>query len=119
MRCPSVAKGKAKHQARLDAIGLLGKDLARRASRKCELCEGKDDLRPYDTAPDAPPQMDALALLCTRCRAIADGRDDPERTLRFLESAIWSPYVGGGSTARSVRARVDADWARAALELLG
>jgi len=114
-----MAKGKAKHQARLDEISLLGKDLARRANRKCELCEGKGDLRPYDSAPDDAPSMDTLALLCERCRAIAEGRDDPQETLRFLENAIWSPIPAVGGTARAVLRRVDAPWARAALDLLG
>jgi hypothetical protein len=113
-----MAKGKAKHQARLDAIGRLGKDLARRADKKCELCEGKGDLRPYDTAPDEEPSLDTVALLCERCRAVADGRDDPPETLRFLENAIWSPYPPVARTAQDILRRVDADWARAALEML-
>lgn len=113
-----MAKGKAKHQARLDAIQAFGKDLARRASRKCELCEGKVDLRPYDTAPDDPPTMDTVALLCERCRAVAGGRNDPPETLRFLENAIWSPYPAVASTAKAMIVRVDADWARNALDLI-
>lgn len=114
-----MAKGREKHQARLDAVGLLGKDLARRAARNCELCGGKGDLRPYDTAPDEEPSMDTLALLCERCRAIAGGRDDPPETLRFLEEAIWSSYGGVAKTAQAVLKRVDAGWARAALEMMG
>ncbi|MEZ4338457.1 MAG: hypothetical protein R3B82_17695 [Sandaracinaceae bacterium] len=114
-----MAKGREKHQARLDEIGLLGKDLARRASQKCELCEGKDDLRAYDTAPDDPPTLDTIALLCARCRGLAEGKKAPAETLRFLESAIWSPYPGVAKTAREALAKVDADWARMALEMLG
>lgn len=114
-----MAKGKEKHQARLAAIALLGKDLARRAKRSCELCEGKGDIRPYDTDPENEPTMDTIALLCERCRAVADGRDDPPETLRFLEGAIWSPFGGVAVTARAVLKRVDADWGRAALEMLG
>lgn len=114
-----MAKGREKHQARLDEIQLLGKDLARRASQKCELCEGKDDLRAYDTAPDDPPTLDTIALLCARCRGLAEGKKAPAETLRFLESAIWSPYPGVAKTAREALAKVDADWARMALEMLG
>ena len=114
-----MAKGREKHQARLDEISLLGKDLARRASQRCELCDGKGDLRPYDCAPTEDPTLDTIALLCERCRALADGGKEPSETLRFLESAIWSPYPGVASTARAALARVDADWARLALEMLG
>lgn len=114
-----MAKGKAKHQARLDEIARLGKDLARRADKKCELCEGKDDLRPYDTAPDAPPTMETIALFCASCRARAEGRDDDPSELRFLENAIWSDIEAVGQTARAMLRRVDAPWARAALDMLG
>ena len=114
-----MAKGKEKHQAHLDAIGLLGKDLARRANRKCELCEGKDDLRAYDTEPQDEPSMDTIALFCARCRAVSEGRVDPPAGLRFLEGAIWSPYPGVAKTARSMLVGVDADWARAAMDMLG
>ena len=34
-----MAKGLLKHQERKSALSLLGKDLARRARSKCELCE--------------------------------------------------------------------------------
>lgn len=114
-----MAKGREKHQAHLDEISLLGKDLSRRASQKCELCEGKGDLRPYDTAPDDEPTLDTIALLCERCRALAGGKTGPQETLRFLENAIWSPYPAVASVARAAIARVDADWARMALEMLG
>jgi len=114
-----MAKGKERHQARLDEISLLGKDLARRAKRRCELCEGKEDLRAYDTAPDDPPTMESVALLCADCRARAAGRDDDEAALRFLEGAIWSDIPAVSGTAQAILRRVDAGWARAALDMLG
>lgn len=114
-----MAKGKAKHEARLAEISLLGKDLARRANKKCELCEGKGDLRAYDSAPDAPPTMDSIALFCADCRARAGGRDDDEAELRFLENAIWSDVTAVSTTAQAMLRRVDAGWARAALDMLG
>lgn len=113
-----MAKGREKHQARLDAIGLLGKDLARRADKKCELCEGKGDLRPHDTAPGEEPSLDTIALFCADCRARLEGRDDPAETLRFLEVAIWNEHPPVQRSARALIRRVDADWARAALDML-
>jgi protein PhnA len=114
-----MARGYDKHRARLDEIALLGKDLARRAKRKCELCEAGDDLRPHDTAPDSEPGLDALVLLCERCRAVADGRRDDPRTLRFLEGAVWSEVPVVAQLARALLAEVDAGWARDTLDMLG
>ena len=113
-----MAKGRDQHQARIEAISLFGKDLARRASRKCELCKGSGDLRPYDTAPDAEPSFASLALFCERCRGLADGGKTATDGLRFLEEAVWSDIPAVGDTARTIIGRVDADWARATLATL-
>jgi len=113
-----MAKGHEKHKARLDAINFHGKDLARRAKRKCELCEEANDLRPYDTKPDDEPELDTLILLCARCRGLADGGDADSRTLRFLEGAVWNEHTHIATVARAVLARVDAQWARDTLDML-
>ena len=115
---PSVARGLDKHNARIEAVASFGKDLARRAQRKCELCEESDGLRPYDTDLDSEPSLDTLALLCSRCREVIDGRRDDPRTLRFLEGAVWSEVPLVASLARTMIAQVDADWARNTLELV-
>ncbi len=114
-----MAKGHQKHQARLDAINFHGKDLARRAKRKCELCEDNDDLRIYDTKPDEEPELETLVLLCARCRKFADGHDPDPRTLRFLEGAVWNEQTHIATLARQLLARVDAQWARDTLDMLG
>ena len=113
-----MAKGRQKHQARLDEIQLQGKDLARRAKRKCELCEGSEGLRIFDADEDAEPSLETLALLCERCRAIVGGRSDDERTLRFLETAIWNEEPVLASLAKIALRQVDADWARSALDMV-
>lgn len=118
MYSPPVAKGKEKHRARLDAIQAFGKDLARRARSKCELCESSDDLRIFDANPDDEPSLESLLLACTRCRALFEGRVDDPKALRFLETAIWSDVPPVAKTAREVIKRVDSDWARNALELV-
>lgn len=113
-----MAKGKAKHQERLDAIQAFGKDLARRARSKCELCESSDDLRIFDADAEADPDLDTLLLACVRCRALFEGRIGDPKELRFLETAIWSEVSPVASMAREVIKRVDSDWARHALELV-
>ena len=116
-----MARGYDKHLLRKAEIDALGKDLARRAKRRCELCEESGDLRPHDTAPDAEPELSTLLLLCPRCREVAgDGaaQHDP-RTLRFLEGAVWHEEPVVAATARRALAQVDAAWARETLEMLG
>ncbi len=114
----AVARGLDKHKARLDAVASFGKDLARRAQRKCELCEESDDLRPYDNAPGEEPSLDTLALLCRRCREVVGGRKDDARTLRFLEGAVWSEVEVVATIARAMLAQVDSAWARNTLEMI-
>tara|TARA_R110002096_G_scaffold435826_2_gene663655 strand:+ start:204573 stop:204917 length:345 start_codon:yes stop_codon:yes gene_type:complete len=113
-----MAKGREKHQARLDAISFQGKDLARRAKRKCEFCEGSGDLRAFDGDEDAEPSLETLVLACERCRAVLGGRKDDERTLRFLETAIWNEEPVIARLAKQMLGSVDADWARGALEMV-
>ncbi len=113
-----MARGYDKNQERRDAINLLGKDLARRAKRRCELCDGDNELRPYDTRPDDEPELEALALLCGRCRAIAGGRRDDARELRFLEGAIWHDEPVIAELAKQLLRDVDATWARDTLEMV-
>ncbi len=115
---PAMARGYDKHQERIEDINLLGKDLARRAKRRCELCEGDGCLRPHDTAPDDEPTLDTLALLCARCREVATGGRHDERELRFLEGAVWHELPVIASLAKQLLADVDADWARDTLEML-
>ncbi|MCG8420364.1 MAG: hypothetical protein MJE77_20720 [Proteobacteria bacterium] len=113
-----MARGLDKHKARLEAVAAFGKDLARRAGRKCELCEEADDLRPYETDADEEPELETLILLCSRCRQVTAGRKDDPRTLRFLEGAMWSEVDVVAATARAILTRVDANWARDALDLI-
>ena len=115
----SMARGLEKHQERLQQVSLLGKDLARRAGRRCEWCEESNDLRPYDTAPDQEPELNTLALMCERCREVANGREDDPRTLRFLEGAVWNEVPAVSNTAKQALQKIDAEWARSTLEMLG
>ena len=113
-----MAKGRQKHQARLDEISLIGKNLARRAKQKCEFCQGSDNLRTHEGDTNAEPALEMLVLACERCRAVMSGRRDDERTLRFLETAIWNEEPVIARLAKEMLAKVDADWARGALEML-
>jgi hypothetical protein len=114
-----MARSLDRHQARVAEIGRLGKNLARRATRRCEWCEDRDELRTFDAAPNSEPTLETLALLCARCREVAGGRSDDPRTLRFLEGAVWSEVPAVRDPAIAVVKTLDCAWAREALETLG
>jgi protein PhnA len=109
-----MARRKEQHQARIDALNALGKPLSRRARSKCELCGEGGPLKvsAVDGGPDEPDEDWAL-LLCERCRALPE--QSPE-TLRFLETAVWSELVPAQVMAVRALRRVDAAWAREALD---
>ena len=115
-----MTRGFDKHQARLQAIQLLGKDLARRARSRCEWCEERETLNIYDTTPKEEPSLDAVMLLCARCRALADGEVPAAlRTLRFLEGAVWNETPVVAERAQAALRLVDTAWARNTLEMFG
>ncbi len=113
-----MVKGFEKHQERLRAIESYGKELARRAARRCELCKENNEPRAWDSAKDEEPSLETLILLCIRCRNFADGKTPDERTLRFLEEAVWNEHPHVAGLAKSLLARVDTDWARRVMDML-
>ena len=111
-----MAKGYDDHRERLDRIQSFGKTLAKRAGFRCEWCEGKDDLRPWDSSPDREPEEDALALLCGRCRELAAGKPADERELHSIRNALWSPVPAVAEGAARVLVLHRVSWARDAIE---
>jgi protein PhnA len=114
-----LAKGLQKHRARLDAINLMGKDLARRAGRACELCEERNDCRAYDLEPEKTPEMDHLILLCSGCRELMDRPGQrPADHMRFVANQCWSDVVPVQTAVRRLLEPLSEDWAREALDNL-
>lgn len=111
-----MAKGYQANRERLEQIGLLGKALAKRAGFACEWCEGKDDLRPWDYRPEDDPSEETLALLCGRCRALAEGRRGDAHELRGIRNALWSQVPAVAEGAARVLATSREPWAREAIE---
>jgi protein PhnA len=111
-----MAKVHLAHQERLADMQAFGKDVGKRASFKCEWCEARENLRLWDYQPDQPPNMDTLALLCERCRDLANGRKADANELRSIRNALWSnvPAVAEGSAR--VLAQCKEAWAREAIE---
>lgn len=117
-----MSKGKERHEERQAALGMLGKDLARRARSRCEVCETAGvPLRPYEVPP-APrePDLDRCALICEKCESALENRRVPlvDAEWRCLGNTLWSevPAVQVAVVRLLRRLAPDAAWARELLE---
>jgi protein PhnA len=114
-----MAKGKQKHKAHVDAVNLLGKDLARRAGRSCELCDKRDDCRAHETNPDKAPELDTLLLLCASCRELlARPGKVPSNHLRFVANHCWTDLAPLRQIVVQLLEPLSDDWAQEAMEQL-
>ena len=111
-----MAKGYQANKERQEAIGSFGKGIGKRAGFKCEWCESKDDLRVWDYKLDLEPTEDNLALLCCRCRELAEGRKADLNELRSIRNALWSNIPAVAEGAARVLARCREPWVREAIE---
>jgi protein PhnA len=111
-----MAKGYQANRERQDAIGALGKAIGKRAGFTCEWCESREELRVWDSRPDASPALETLALLCQRCRGWADGRKADPDELRSIRNALWSDVPAIAEGAARVLAHCKEPWAREAIE---
>ena len=118
-----MAKGRDKHKAREAAIAGLGRELARRARSRCELCSASGvSLKVVEVPPvDGPPDPDRAAMICHACREGVEGGRldlDPDRW-RFLETAIWSEIPAAQVLCARLARRLQDDgveWIRGALD---
>lgn len=111
-----MAKGYDANKERQEAIASLGKALGKRAKFRCEWCEGKDDLRPWDSRPDDEPSEASLALLCGRCRELSGAKTAGLNDCRAIRNALWSDIPAVAEGAARVLARSKETWAREAIE---
>jgi len=101
-----MARKKVKQRA---AVGLLGKVLTRRSRGRCELCDSRDGVRPWELPPfPDTPDPDRTLMACARCRGwlergVAEGME-----ASVLTQAVWSeePAV----RLASARLLVDSDF---------
>jgi len=111
-----MAKGYQANKERLEEIAAFGKAIGKRAGFKCEWCESREELRVWDYRPDNEPGTDSLALLCGRCREMADGRKADLNELRSIRNALWSDVPAIAEGAAKVMAQCKDGWAREAIE---
>jgi hypothetical protein len=72
-------------------VGVLGKELTRRSKGRCELCDGRVDVRPFELPPfPEDPDPERTLMACGRCREwMEHERIDPVQA-HFLSEAVWS-----------------------------
>jgi len=113
-----MAKGRQKHQDYIDALSLLGKDLARRAKSKCELSGEPGTLGPFDLE-GAPtePELEHVVLVSPLVREHLEGRGlDDRDALRYLESSVWSPEPVIRRASIRILEQIKQPWADEAIE---
>ena len=88
-----MSKGQEKHQKRVNELMLLGKDFARRAHSKCELCASTGvSLAAYEVPPvPKEPDIDKTVFICGVC---SEQIDNPKRVdahhWHCLSASVWS-----------------------------
>ena len=103
-------------------VGALGKHLTRRSRGRCELCEGREGVRPFELWPfPETPDMDRTLMACGRCTSwLEKDRIEPIEA-HFLGGAVWSdsPAVRLAA-ARLLLSHEDPDdpWMREALDVV-
>lgn len=103
-------------------LNSFGKDLARRAKSKCELCErGGEKLSIFEVPPERrDPDIDRCLLLCERCREQSEDvkRFKGGEHWRVLVGMAWSgvPMVAVMAVRLLRRQAASQDWAREALD---
>ena len=111
-----MAKGYDANREHKDLVASFGKTLGKRAGFKCEWCDAKDDLRPWEYQSGEEPSAETLALLCGRCRAIAEGEPAEPGELHALRNALWSAIEAIAGGAGRVLVRSGVPWAREAID---
>ncbi len=72
-------------------VGVLGKALTRRSRGRCELCDGRDDVRPYELYPfPEEPDPERTLMACARCRQWMETETIDPVQAHFLSSAVWA-----------------------------
>lgn len=117
-----MAKGYESNQERLATLATFGKDLARRAKSRCELCETTGVKLAIFEVPPVPrdPDFAVCAFLCDTCREQAEypKRFQPGEHWRFLTRSLWSEISAVQVLSLRLLRRQSAsqNWAREALE---
>ena len=116
-----MGKGYEQHQARVNALQALGKDLARRAKSKCELTGAAGvPLRPYEIPPVADePDLGRTLLLSEACHEVLEHPQKlAGRGWQILAEVVWSESAAVQVVAWRMLNHLakNEDWAREVIE---
>lgn len=116
-----MGKGYEQHQARVNALQALSKDLARRAKSKCELTGAAGvPLRPYEIPPVAEePDIERILLLSEACHEVLERPQKlAGRGWQVLAEVVWSesPAVQVVAWRMLNHLAKTEDWAREVIE---
>jgi hypothetical protein len=86
-----VARKREKPPRQRASVGILGKLLTRRSRGRCEACESRDGVRPFELPPfPLDPDPERTLMACERCRRwLETGKIEPMEA-HFLSAAVWS-----------------------------
>ena len=116
-----MVRGFEQNQLRLQALSFLGKDLARRAHSKCELCEATGvKFKTVEIEPiPAEPELEHCLLLCEQCKEQLDRKGRPDNQYwRCLETSAWKELAVVQVTAIRLLREIEAPWTEQLLEQL-
>lgn len=116
-----MARGKEEHAAGIAILNSFGKELARRAKSRCELCgRSGEKLQVFEVPPEEKsPSIDRCVLLCSPCYEAFSrpAKFVPGEQWRCLAESAWSELAPVQVLAvRLLKRLADTeDWAREAL----
>lgn len=116
-----MAKGRDQHQARIQEINSFGREIARRAKSRCELCTTKGESLHIHEVETAGTEADInnCLMICDTCEAqIQDAKHRDPHHWRFLVDAVWSDIPVVQALAIAMLGKFDEDWAKDTLEIL-
>lgn len=117
-----MATGREEYARRRQYLTSYGKDLARRAKSRCEICETSGiPLEVFEVPPEEKePRFERCILICEKCRKALEKATSLEGSdeWRVLERSIWSEIapVQVASVRLLRKMGPEEDWAREALE---
>ena len=112
-----MARGLDKHRDYQRALQLLGKTLMRRSQRRCELSDAQGELVIFDLEePRAEPTLDEVVHISPEVRDLLNGGSINPSEVRYLETSVWSEHPPVRRATVLLLKRIDAVWAREALE---
>jgi protein PhnA len=95
--------------------------LHQRSGGKCELCGSTEGLQPYDVQPQDKQTEENTILLCAKCRAQVEKKEEPDSAhwRNCLPESMWSEVPGVQVVAWRMLNRLRAEsWAADNLDML-